>query len=63
MACRCSERAQGIRRAVNAVKRGEVSDAAREIVAVGESLAQDVRSGDLRKAGLQRLAQMRGARR
>lgn len=63
MACRCAERGQQLRRAVSSLTRGDVKTAARDVAAAGKSLAQDVRSGDLRKAGMQRLAQMRGARR
>jgi hypothetical protein len=59
MACRCGERGQGIRRAVQAVKRGEVREAVREIGEVRRTLVEDAHNGDLVRAGAARLAAIR----
>lgn len=63
MGCRCAERRQAISRAVNAAARGDRGALAREIAFVGHSAIEDARSGALRRAAVQRWAQLRGLRR
>lgn len=63
MGCRCGERTEALRNAGNALRRGEVRTAIRQGGFVGRTLIEDTRSGALRQAAKDRLAQLRGGRR
>lgn len=63
MGCQCRERAEALRRAAQAVTHGEGDKVVAELSLVGRTLREDVRSGDLARAAIARLAVLRGARR
>jgi hypothetical protein len=64
MACRCAERMLAMRTAVKAMVHGDVQAVGKEAGFVVRTLAEDTRSGDLRRAAVQQLSRLRaGVRR
>jgi hypothetical protein len=59
MGCRCNERKQAIARGVSAAVRGDVKSAAEAASFVARTLTQDARSGALRTAAGNQLANIR----
>lgn len=63
MGCRCNERSAALGRAMRAVARGDAGTVKRSLGFVGRTFAEDARSGALRQAATQKLAQLRQAAR
>jgi hypothetical protein len=61
MGCQCNERKQAITRGVSAAMRGDVKTVASSAAFVSRTLAQDARSGALRTAAANQLAQLRNS--
>jgi hypothetical protein len=61
MGCRCNERKQAIVRGAAAAVRGDAKSAAEAANFVVRTLSQDVRSGALRTAAGNQLAQLRAS--
>jgi hypothetical protein len=61
MGCRCNERKQAIVRGVSAAVRGDVKTAAEAAAFTARTLTQDARSGALRTAAGNQLAQLRAS--
>jgi hypothetical protein len=61
MGCRCNERKQAIVRGVSAAVRGDAKSTAEAVGFVARTLSQDVRSGALRTAAGNQLAQLRAS--
>jgi hypothetical protein len=59
MGCRCNERGKALSSAASAVARGNMQSAGKSLAYVGRTLTQDVRSGAIKTAAANRLAQMR----
>lgn len=59
MTCRCAERSEQIRKAAAAAVRGDVRTVATSARFVARTLAEDTRSGDLRREAGRRLALLR----
>ncbi len=59
MGCRCNERRVAIRNTVNSLARGNVAAAASNAGFVATSFVADARSGALKRAAADRLAQLR----
>lgn len=59
--CRCNERKQAITRGVTAASRGDVKAAASSAAFVARTFVQDARSGALRTAATNQLAQLRAS--
>lgn len=62
MGCRCAERREDIADAGRAMVAGDAAGAAALLAKASRTLVEDARSGALRAAALQRLAQYRGRR-
>lgn len=61
MGCRCNERKKAISRGMAAAVRGDAKSVARAAGFVTRTLSEDARSGALRTAASNKLAQLRGA--
>jgi len=62
MGCRCNERKAMIMKAMSEAMRGDVRQVVSSASFVGRTLAQDARSGELRRAAAQQLAALKARR-
>ena len=59
MGCRCNERRDAMREGAAAAVRGNVAGAKQAATFVSRTLIEDVRRGELQRAAMQRLADLR----
>ncbi|MBI1202559.1 MAG: hypothetical protein GC182_08615 [Rhodopseudomonas sp.] len=62
MACRCSERADDLREMTSRLAKGDIAGTVKAATHAARTLAEDARSGDLRRAALARVAAIRAVR-